>query len=137
MWWTDKEYERKYKNEWMKKKRNDYLKDKYCAWCWSKEKLNMHHVNKDEKDSHKFWSWSEERRLKEIAKCIVLCEDCHIEHHRKEKTLEIKHGCNLGYSRGCRCDECRLYNINRNRAWRWMDLIDIEYVKNLKRGANK
>lgn len=43
--------------------------------------LQLHHLNPEEKDSHKIWSWSQKRREAEIAKCIVLCWPCHIHYH--------------------------------------------------------
>ncbi len=73
----------KYQREWIAKRRNDYFKDKYCVKCGSVEKLELDHIDYNNKTTHRIWSWSEERRLKEIEKCQVLCHNCH-----REKTIE-------------------------------------------------
>ena len=53
--------------------------------------LDFHHRNPDEKeiaigdvDNRK---WSKEKILKEIAKCDVLCANCHRKHHFEERAL--------------------------------------------------
>jgi len=45
--------------------------------CGSWKKLELDHIDPKTKESHKIWSWSEERRNKELKKCQVLCYDCH------------------------------------------------------------
>jgi hypothetical protein len=61
-----------------------------CSKCEENDVacLDFHHVNANEKEvsialiSSK--GWSEERMLKEINKCIVLCSNCHRKHHYYE-----------------------------------------------------
>lgn len=112
-----KAYMQKYQREWVAKRRHSFFKDKKCALCESTEKLVLHHINPKEKESHNIWSWSEERRLKEIVKCIVWCESCHIEYHAKEMRIEV-HGFDNMYNKGCRCDLCRDFKSKKNKRFR-------------------
>lgn len=72
-----KQYLKTYQKEWMRNRRREFFSGKYCVQCKSTEKLELDHINPEEKEHHSIWSWSEERRLKELAKCQVLCKTCH------------------------------------------------------------
>ena len=48
-----------------------------CVLCGSNEELQLDHIDPQTKISHRIFTWSEERRLKELAKCRVLCWRCH------------------------------------------------------------
>lgn len=74
---TRSDYIRNYQREWMRRRRAEFFADKVCAACGIDELLELDHVDPDVKVSHKIWSWSEERRAAEIAKCQVLCTECH------------------------------------------------------------
>lgn len=74
-----------------------------CERCGSSEHLQMHHRDKDQKESHAVWGWRKERRDAELAKCDLLCRKCHIEHHNQER---IRHGI-CRFQTGCRCEVCR------------------------------
>lgn len=79
-----------------------------CAACGSADDLEVDHVERREKVSHRIWSWSRERREDELAKCQVLCRRCHLEKTREENARPMEHGTISGYRyRGCRCAECR------------------------------
>ena len=79
-----KRKQRNYQRKWVAKRRADYFADKSCAKCnTTKKKLTLDHIDSTTKVDHKIWSWSAERRNAELAKCQVLCEDCH-----KEKTAQ-------------------------------------------------
>lgn len=65
-------------------RRSSFFSGKVCEECGSKENLELHHKDPRKKDSHKIWFWSEEKRLKEIEKCIVICHDCHNKKHKKD-----------------------------------------------------
>lgn len=49
--------------------------------------LEFHHLNPKSKDVHLSLAvnrgWSKERIMKEIAKCIVLCSNCHRKEHSR------------------------------------------------------
>ena len=113
--YKDKSIQRKYQKEWMRSRREDFFFDKVCVWCSSTEKLELHHVNPDEKVSHRIWSWSESKRSAEIEKCIVLCNECH--KHIKKGT-KCSHGSSGRYRAGCRCEKCRNFKSYEMKAYR-------------------
>jgi hypothetical protein len=78
---TKREYDRK----WIAKRRSDFFQDKTCVNCDSSDRLELDHKDPALKIDHKIWSWSEVHRNEEIAKCQVLCHDCHV-----KKTTENK-----------------------------------------------
>lgn len=111
MGYKDPTAQREYQRLWMRRRRNKFFAGKVCVQCGATDRLELDHIDPAEKSTHNIWSWSAKRRATELAKCQVLCSDCHL-----EKTLEqrpkAQHG-GLGmYKRGCRCDAC----VERNRA---------------------
>jgi len=84
MAWTP-EQNRGYQRAYYHRRRAAFFADKACERCGSTEKLELHHRDPSQKESHAIWTWSAERRDPEIAKCEVLCQTCHIEHHRESK----------------------------------------------------
>lgn len=91
----------------MKARREAWLSENGpCVQCSSWLELQVHHRDKATKVSHNVWSWRQERRIEELAKCDVLCKKCHTELHALERRKE--HG-SKGYRRGCRCPICRAY----------------------------
>lgn len=105
MAYKDKEIQRKYQRIWYANRRDEYFKDKTCSNCGSIDRLVLHHVDPEQKASHRIWSWGEERRLKEIEKCVVLCEKCHQKYHNSFR--KCTHGKRSTYQKGCRCTICR------------------------------
>jgi hypothetical protein len=87
MGYTDIEKKRKYQLEWMRKRRTAWFRENGpCSKCgtWNMDRLRLHHVDKNDKVDHKVWSWSKKRRECELAKCVVLCLDCHADLHGLE-----------------------------------------------------
>jgi 5-methylcytosine-specific restriction endonuclease McrA len=82
-----KEYNRNYTREYKRKRREKYLDGKACTWCGSAENLEFHHVNPAEKEDHHIWCWSTERLERELAKCIILCRECHQGYHAEKNQL--------------------------------------------------
>ncbi len=82
-----------------------------CTVCGAKENLEIDHVDPDQKviALNKMWSIAEERFLKELAKCQLLCKTHHEEksanEHGKERA-KGQHG-TLSSHRYCRCLECK------------------------------
>lgn len=79
-----RESQREYQRKWLAQRKADFYKDKSCVQilsngsiCGSIEGLELDHIDPSTKISHNIWSWREERRLAEIAKCQVLCHSCH------------------------------------------------------------
>jgi hypothetical protein len=65
-----------------KKRLYGYLMDHPCVQCGESDPivLEFDHINPDEKEASIHWAitkWKWERVLAEIAKCQVLCANCH------------------------------------------------------------
>lgn len=113
-----REYQRAYQREWMRARRAQYMHGKSCASCGAIQDLEIDHLDPTQKTSHRIWSWSTERRNAELAKCQILCADCHL-----EKTWTIDRptqgcGTTAKYRRGCRCADCRAANAAKARRQR-------------------
>lgn len=65
-----------------------------CVCCGDKDIvcLDFHHVDKAEKEdtipTAMKNKWGEERILKEIKKCVVLCSNCHRKLHYYDLTID-------------------------------------------------
>ena len=116
MSYVDKERQREYQRTWRTSRRSLWFKDNGpCKECGSEENMELHHLDKEAKEDHKIWSWSEERRLKELAKCVVLCRECHSAVHSRG----LIHGTDLGYTHyKCRCVNCKEAHTKTNRKYR-------------------
>ena len=115
-----KEEQRKYQREWKAKRRQEWLDaNGPCVQCGSSDSLEVDHITPSTKVSHNVWSWSEERRKEELAKCQVLCKKCHGIKTQKENGGPSKHGTWRMYRRyKCRCDKCLELNRKRAASWR-------------------
>lgn len=100
------------------KKIHDYLGGK-CVSCGSTENLQIDHIDHTSKlfSIANHWGRSWEFLKPEIAKCQLLCKDCHLIKSKEEGSLakgwtnqpKYKHGTVRMYSHyKCRCDECKL-----------------------------
>src|ERR1035437_4652710 len=107
MGYKDPEQRRKYAREWVAKRRVDFFADKRCVQCGSTDRMELDHIDRTQKVSHSIWSWSAKRRNAEIAKCQVLCHDCHVDKTWTQDFQRAEHGTPASYRRGCRCDKCR------------------------------
>lgn len=117
--YKDRDAHREYQRRWVAERRAEFFADKSCLWCSSQERLKLHHADPNRKVSHAIWSWGRERRLNEIAKCIVLCQPCHATAHAQARRVEaeLRHPCGTrqSYKRGCRCNSCRAANRDYQR----------------------
>jgi len=97
---------REYGKRWVAERRREFFQGKSCKLCGCNDisQLVLHHRDPSQKESHKIWSWSEERRSQELEKCEVFCDSCHRELHA---SLCRRHGTRKRYDSGCRCDACR------------------------------
>lgn len=76
--YRDREQQRAYQREWMRRRREAWFAENSpCVDCGSGDRLELDHRDPDQKVDHCVWSWKEERRLAELAKCVVRCHDCH------------------------------------------------------------
>jgi len=66
---------------------NEYKATLKCAYCSETDPacLDFHHIDPSEKEINVPWAvdwgWGVERIKREIAKCIVLCANCHRKNH--------------------------------------------------------
>ena len=79
-----KEYLRNYQRQWMARRRAEFFAGKSCVRCGSCERLELDHIDPKTKTTHAIWSWRYDRRMEEIAKCQVLCHDCHLKKSASE-----------------------------------------------------
>jgi hypothetical protein len=105
----------------MKARRAAWLKTNGpCKCCGSWKRLEVDHVDPAQKVTHTVWSWSEAGRAEELAKCQVLCHDCHVKKTTVDRGGPWKHGgTRAGYDMGCRCTPCRAAKTAAMNEWRW------------------
>ena len=118
MGYKDIKKRREYQRLYVQKNRENWLRTQGpCVKCGSTDRLQIDHIDPKKKVTHRIWSWSAVRRLKELSKCQVLCHSCHWD---KTKTEREKHNRTSAYRRGCRCDLCvesnRRYLREKRRA---------------------
>lgn len=116
------EAKREYQRNWIRRRRDAFFRGKSCAKCGSTQNLELDHIDPTKKVDHKIWSWAEHRRLIEIAKCQILCQDCHKEKTSTEQITDPEHGTLARYKTKrykCRCGLCSaanaLYEASRRR----------------------
>lgn len=120
--YVDHNVQRGYQNAWIKQRRERWLAEHGpCVSCGSWDELEVDHRDPERKLTHRVWSWSESRRLAELAKCQVLCRSCHRAKTSAEQSRPIVHGRACTYDkRRCRCAPCRAaksaYMAARRRA---------------------
>lgn len=79
-----------------------------CCKCGSTESLEIDHKDPEQKVSHRIFSWAVPRIEEELAKCQLLCKQCHIEKTNDDvHGGHNRHGTVYHYKKGCRCDLCR------------------------------
>lgn len=82
-------YMKEYNKKVCTQRRVEYMADKFCPHCGTTENLVLHHINpnsrdpalKNRSDNNQIWKWCDERRIKELQKCIVVCRSCHRKIH--------------------------------------------------------
>lgn len=91
--YKDPERQRKYQRAWMARRRQEWFDaNGPCAVCGSDQDLQLDHEDPKHKISHRVWSWSSERRARELAKCRALCGPCHKKKSRDESPRGESHG---------------------------------------------
>lgn len=110
--YKNKDQQRAYQRRWIQRRRQEYF-DMHgsCIKCGSSDNLCLHHKNKNAKISHKIWSWSNQRQLDELSKCVVMCERCHNHLHTQQS---MRHGLSR-YQAGCRCNICKKVKSIENK----------------------
>lgn len=117
MGYSNPAVQREYQRQWVAARRNAFFKNKNCIVCSSTENLELDHIDRSKKVSHRIWCWTEERQIAEIAKCQILCRDCHHVKTGLENSRPLVHGRATTYAKHkCRCEPCKTaYAIRRQR----------------------
>lgn len=117
--YKDPSAQREYQRQWKAARRAEYLADKACVICSSRDRMEIDHIDKTAKVSHRIWTWSEVRRKAELAKCQVLCHDHHLEKTLAERP-KAQHGSGAMYQKPnrCRCPECRAWKAVSDKKYR-------------------
>ena len=121
MSYKDKKKQNTFQNTWLQKRRLEWieLQGGKCVKCGSIEKLEVDHINREDKVTHRVWSLSDERRKKELFKCQVLCHDCHKEKTISELSKPLVHGTSNGYCKHkCKCFYCMEWMRQNSRRKR-------------------
>ncbi len=116
------DYIRRYQREWIARRRKLWFGCRSCIWCGSKDRLELDHINPEQKVANCIWSWSRDRQRAEMAKCRVLCYACHKLRH------SAAHGTRACYRNGCRCHDCRGANARAKRLTRANKRLQREQV---------
>lgn len=119
--YKDNDRRREYQRAWVRKNRQSWISNNGpCAACGSLENLEVDHIDRTKKETHKVWSWSKKRRDRELNKCQVLCETCHKEKTAKETSKLPKGGKRWCWNCKLYVDESR-FNRHRGRKDGWSD----------------
>lgn len=102
-----------------------------CVRCGSTKRLELDHINKEDKSFNitQHWSYSLEIYDKELAKCQLLCHDCHVKKSFEAKDWGGKygatdHGSDSMYKRGCRCTPCKKAYNKAAREYRQLKRLE-------------
>jgi hypothetical protein len=104
--YRDIEMQRRFQRERHAKIRAEFFAGKYCIDCGTTSRLELDHVDPTQKESHKIWTWSPERRAHEITKCVVRCHTCHVERHAKLMRKFVHGTATMYFKHDCRCADC-------------------------------
>lgn len=115
--YKDVEKQRAAQRQWRATRRAKHLLGKRCVTCGSTTDLELDHLDRNLKVSHRIWSWSEARLKVELAKCQVLCRLCHERKTFMERGY-AEHSARQYEVNGCRCDICREAHRVKTSAWR-------------------
>jgi len=123
MAYKDKEKQREYQRKWISARRQEWIDENGpCTKCGLSDDPEVDHINKEDKSLtlSAVWGMNKDnpKRIAELAKCQVLCHDCHKEKSISEQRRKI-HGTHTMYSNyGCRCELCRVSNATKARNYR-------------------
>lgn len=116
--YKDKDLQKKYQREWTSARRAAFFAGRACGKCGSTDRLELDHITRIGKIEHRIWSWSDEKRNAETAKCQVLCYSCHKKKTASETHAKLEHGVTMYETYGCRCVVCRSAKSEKNRRYR-------------------
>lgn len=114
---------REYINQYRTRRKEDAISrlGGKCLVCGSTEQLEFDHINRSEKLASigKMWTASKEKFETELAKCQLLCRDCHTDKGLTAGDItRSEHGSRARYDRyGCRCRPCTDAKVGANRKY--------------------
>jgi len=116
-----KEEQRRYQNEWVKRRRLEWIKENGpCVKCGTWSNLQVDHKVNLEKEiaTRSLWSLSPKnpQRVKELAKCQVLCRKCH---RGKTDSIDSLHRVRGDEHPRAKLTEPQVKEIRRLRAKNW------------------
>ena len=117
--YVDRDALRAYQRLWIAQRRAVALAGRSCQFCGTTERLEFHHFDRYAKVTHKVWSWAPERRDAELAKCLVLCHDCHVAQHPRPRFCRRGHELTQAnsYVKPDGRRECRTCKNRRQLEW--------------------
>lgn len=67
------------------------IKSAGCTRCSEKDVrcIDFHHIKGKDKKLSSMWGWNQERVLHEVAKCILLCANCHRKEHISKEFIAV------------------------------------------------
>lgn len=71
MAYSDKDKQNRFQREWIAKRRALFFAGKACSKCGSTLKLELDHINRSDKISHRIWSLTKSRIELELSKCQI------------------------------------------------------------------
>lgn len=90
------EQKREYAREWIRKRRQAYFFEKSCVLCGAENRLELDHIDPATKlyAPAALWGMSDSnpKKIAELAKCQILCYDCHLIKSKTEAVKGINHG---------------------------------------------
>lgn len=89
-----------------------------CVRCGSEDRLEFDHIERSLKAGEiaRWLSRGEQRYLRELEKCQLLCRACHIEKSRGESS--VGHGGGKTGIRNCYCEKCKPLKLAYMREWK-------------------
>lgn len=92
-----------------------------CVRCGSVKELQLDHIDSTAKEYSIFKTWLSEEKFKaEVAKCQLLCQECHTDKTLADlgrKKAKGTHGTISSY-RYCHCDECKAAKNKASREYK-------------------
>lgn len=95
MAYSDKDKQRAYQKNWIQSRRREWIDENGPCSCGSDIDLEVDHIDPSTKsmNPNAIWSRTESARLKELAKCQVLCKICHdLKTSREKATSHCSRG---------------------------------------------
>lgn len=114
------EYMRVYQAKRYYERRNEavQLLGSICVRCGSTDDLEIDHVERQEKSfniSKVINGTSRSNYLRELAKCQLLCQQCHL--NKTVSETSVPHGGGAAGRRRCTCELCKLRKREYNQAY--------------------